>query len=74
MSDAESSEQTRRVIVEHPDGNSAGLAVRRNQRARDGERVTVEQLWSDGSAEPVYVGEENVMGLIKALAEVADER
>lgn len=70
----EQAEQARRVIVEHPEGNSAGLAVRRNQRAREGERVTVEQLWPDGSAEPVYVGEENVMGLIKALAEVADER
>jgi hypothetical protein len=45
----------------------AGLGVRYRQNARDGEEITVEQLWPDGDAEPVYVDAETLPDLIHEL-------
>jgi len=75
MSDAARSrvgDEVREVVVE-PDDQTAGVAVTR--MADPGPHhaeFTVEQLWPDGTADPVHVGDtDDVLQLIEALAEVA---
>lgn len=58
------------TILEEPTNGqigTAGVGVRYREQARDGEKVTVEQLWPDGDAEPVYVDEEVLPDLIHEL-------
>jgi hypothetical protein len=57
------------VIREPESGNpgTAGVGVRTRPDARPGERVTVEQLWPDGDAEPVYIDQDAVSELIHEL-------
>lgn len=61
-----------RRVISSPEGNEAGVAVVRHpDPAPKTTEYTVEQLWPDGEAEPVYVGdEEAVLELISTLAEV----
>lgn len=69
-----------RVVVRHPydgpgRGRTAGVGVS-STVVPDGEVVTVEQLWHDGEAEPVYIEPRDIPALVKALtrkyAEVYD--
>jgi len=58
------------TILEEPTNGqigTAGVGVRYRQDARDGEKVTVEQLWPDGGSEPVYVDESVLPDLIHEL-------
>lgn len=61
-----------REVIRHPRDGTAGLAVRRDDNHGPHEtKYTVEQLWGDRTAEPVYVGDEDdVLRLIAALCEV----
>jgi len=67
---------TERTIVTPPGSQSdAGLAVGyTEQPGPHGTKVTVEQLWPNGKAEPVYVGDEgDALRLAEALREVAGD-
>ncbi len=58
-----------REIVVEPANNTAGFGVTRVDNPGPHEtRYRVDQLWGDGRAEPLYVGDEaEVMELIEAL-------
>jgi len=61
------------TIVDEPThGNVgvAGLGVRYRPDARSGEVVTIEQLWPEGNAEPVYVDKQSLPDLIHELMQV----
>jgi hypothetical protein len=61
------------TIVEEPTNGqigTAGVGVRYRPQARDGEQVTVEQLWPDGESEPVYIDNEVLPDLIYELMQV----
>lgn len=67
-----SSEQptiSRRIVREPQNGNPgrAGLGIAYDSGARDGERFRIEQLWPDGTADPVYVDEEDVIELAREI-------
>lgn len=67
---------TEREIVTPPGAQSdAGLAVAYTERPGPHEtKVTVEQIWPNGKAEPVYVGDEgDPLRLAKVLREVATD-
>lgn len=56
--------------IEEPEpGNpgTAGLGVRVDPDARPDHRVTVEQLWPNGDAEPIYVADDTISELIYEL-------
>lgn len=60
-----------RHVVSQPRNGSAGFGVAhvRNPPANETE-YRVEQLWSDGEAEPVYIGDrDDALELISALTE-----
>jgi len=60
-----------RHVVKHPDSHTAGVAVAHvdNPPAHESE-YRVEQLWPDGDAEPVYVGDrDDALALIATLTE-----
>lgn len=58
-----------REIVIRPQDGTAGVGVVRDERPGPHEtKYRVEQLWDDGRAEPVYVGDEtDTVALIQAL-------
>lgn len=59
-----------RFIVYHPSDSTAGLAVRYDPDTRPhATEFVVEQLWSDGTADPIYVGDKTrVASLIAELS------
>ena len=61
-----------RNVIKHPDGHSAGIAVAHVENAPPHEtEYRVEQLWPDGKAEPVYIGdEEDALRLVEELTKV----
>jgi len=67
------------VVVEPEGGNpgTAGVGVRYRPGDRPDKSVTVEQLWPNGDADPVYIPEEDLGELIFELMdiylEVADD-
>jgi hypothetical protein len=70
MSDTQEPRTERFEVITEPEAGSpgtAGLGVRYSPDARDGERVTVEQLWPSGRAEPCYVEEDELGELIHEL-------
>lgn len=72
MSEAQHDPTISRRIVQHPkQGNpgKAGVGISYDSGAREGERFRIEQLWPDGSAEPVYVPEEMALGLAREIIE-----
>lgn len=60
------------VLVEPQEGNPglAGVGVRYRPNVLPGERVTIEQLWPDGSADSVYIPEDELGDLIYQLMRV----
>jgi hypothetical protein len=67
--------QIHRWIVREPSDRTAGLGVAYNPAAGPHETpYTVEQLWPNGEAEPVYVGDrDDVVALIETLASALGE-
>ena len=61
-----------RRTIKDPEGNTAGLAVRHDPEAGPHQtEFTVEQLWPDGEAEPIYVGDiDDALHLLQGLSEV----
>ena len=70
MTDDRCAGVSERFVVYHPDERTAGLAVRYDPDPGPHEtEFTVEQLWPDRRADPVYVGDETrVASLIAELA------
>jgi hypothetical protein len=62
------------IVREPTRGNpgTAGLGVRSRPDAREGERITVEQLWPNGDAEPVYLSEDDTRDLIHAHMDIME--
>ena len=55
MSDNTEQTVSRRVVRPPKSGNpgTAGVAIAYDSGARDGERFRIEQLWPDGTADPI---------------------
>jgi len=72
MSDETSDSGVIRHVIQEPHGGTAGVGVAYIPNAPPHETpYRIEQLWSDGQADPVYVGDrDDVLELIAALAEV----
>jgi len=62
---------SRRVVKEPKRGNpgEAGIAISFASGERPGERFRVEQIWPDGTAEPVYVPEDMALQLAREIIE-----
>ena len=60
---------SRRVVRQPEGGNpgTAGLGIAYDSGAREGERFRIEQLWPDGTAEGIYVHEDDVLELVRAI-------
>jgi len=58
-----------RWVVQEPHSGTAGLGVAHVTNPPKHEtEYRIEQLWGDGTADPVYVGDEkDVLGLIRQL-------
>mgnify|MGYP006283249833 FL=1 len=71
---------SRRIVKspEHGTPGKAGVAVAYDSGAQDGERFRIEQLWTEGRADPVYVPEDLALELACEIIshyewEVADD-
>lgn len=56
-----------RRVVRHPSDGKAGIGIAYDSGGREGERFRIEQLWPDGTAEPVYVREDEVLELVREI-------
>lgn len=64
-------DDTLHIISDPGEHGDAGLGVRLRDDARGPvTRVTIEQLWPNGDAEPIYVTEAELPELIYTLMEV----
>lgn len=61
-----------RNVVKQPRDQKAGFGVAHVKNAPPHEtEIRIEQLWSNGDAEPVYIGDnDDALRLIEALSEV----
>jgi hypothetical protein len=60
---------SRRIVKPPANGSpgEAGVGIAYVSDARKGERFRIEQLWPDGSAEPVYVPEDLALELAREI-------